>query len=227
MRGICSKARVAAIYSIILSSMCGFSAVAQDGHFVSKSTWTQAPVPVEAMNRQIESQAEGLLRDLKREGLPTDVITRQIFWDIAYPANALEYRTLNGYGVILVTAFARDKAELPLQRVFVVSGKNMIELDRLSVILTEQRPDAAPAVIFGRYRADALYAFPVDIKRKPGKLRADFAKNRTDFDLAAFDGTIDEFLRVLPASSGLKGNVPQKEIEAFVRREYPGFIDQK
>lgn len=180
--------------------------------------WGRSAATPELMRRRIEEAAVKYQADAP--------VPRVVFYDIAYPRDAREYASLDGHGVILLTALSQERAELPLRRVYVPSDGKEVELRLLKVVLSEQAPGAPSAGTFGPYRADALYLLPLYLRARPGDLLADFAAGRTALKVADFTLPLPDDVRALgnkpPAGPGPSADA----LEKFIRREYPSFFKE-
>ena len=187
------------------------------GHYMEASVWkNEPPMPVR-MNQQIE---EGAVKYAAYAPIP-----RIVFYDIGYPENGHEYAALDGNSVILFTAISQDRGELPLKKAYVLLEGKEIELKLLRVGLSEMPVnDSAAAKTFGRFRADALYLFPMSLRVKNGDLLIDFQKNRMAFKVATLGTPLsDELSRMMLIK--LSGTGPlQSALQEFIKREYPGFF---
>lgn len=149
------------------------------------------------------------------------VAARGGFHDIAFPKDSKEFHRFNGYGLLVVTAVSQDSSELPLGRVYVQGEHGPEVLQRLfSISSAVEPPDGAVAQVFGPFRADAMYLFPVHWKFKDSKLLTDFAQNRRGFQLATFPERIPPALKALPKEKPTS-IPPLEEIRQFALREYP------
>ena len=114
-------------------------------------------------------------------------IPRIVLYDIAFPDGEKEYAALDGNAVILFTAVAQAREELPLQKVYVLSEGKEVELQQLKVVLAEvDQNTGASAKTFGRFRADALYLLPMSLRVRNIDLLVDFHANRKAFKVTTF-----------------------------------------
>lgn len=196
-------------------------------HVQEHMGWREQPVSLAVMDGRIEEAAAEYGAKLKEAGVPpgTRVFPRVAFADVAYPANGEEYAALAGHAVLLVTALAWEKNELPLKRVYVRSGSKLVALEGLTVLLSRQPSQRGSAGIFGPYRMDALYLLPVKLIMTKSQLMADFARNREGFGLLTFDGLRDDLAWMRNARS--RGETPSKEALArILDREFPGLASR-
>lgn len=183
-------------------------------HVRERTGYSSEPVGSARMDKRI---TESALRYRKYGA----VAARAGFHDIAFPKDSTEFHRLNGYGLLVVTAVSQDSSELPLRRVYVQGEHGPEVLQRLfSISSAVEPPDGAVAQVFGPFRADAMYLFPVHWKFKDSKLSTDFAQNRRGFQLATFPERIPPALKALPKEKSTS-IPPLEEIRQFALREYP------
>lgn len=183
-------------------------------HVRERTGYSSEPVGSARMDKRI---TESALRYRKYGA----VAARAVFHDIAFPKDSKEFHRLNGFGLLVVTAVSQDSSELPLRRVYVQGEHGPEVLQRLfSISSAVEPPDGDVAQVFGPFRADAMYLFPVHWKFKDSKLLTDFAQNRRGFQLASFPERIPPALKALPKEKPTS-IPPLEEIRQFALREYP------
>ena len=192
----------------------GWTEAEDSFHVRERTRYSSEPVSSARMDRIIKESA----LSYKKYGA---VAARAGFHDIAFPKDSKEFHRLNGYGLLVVTAISQDSSEVPLRRVYVQGEHGQEVLQRLFSISSAVDPsDGAVARIFGPFRVDAMYLFPVHSRFKDSKLLTDFAQNRTGFHLATFPDRIPPALKALPKEKPTS-IPPLEEIRQFARREYP------
>jgi len=183
-------------------------------HVEEPVNWAGAPVSDSVMSAR--------LREAARQFRQYAPMPRIALYDLAYPADTLEYQRLRGNGVFLVTAVAQDSTELPVARVFLrdpAAGER--ELRRLGVACGHL-PDTEVSIIgtFGTFRCDAFYVMPIELRAGTGDVLVDFAAHRQGFRVVQFDGEVP------PAFRGLRpsGSAPVADsvFASLLAREYPG-----
>jgi hypothetical protein len=105
---------------------------------------------------------------------------RNAIYDIAFPANAEEYKLLGKHAVLFVIAVTRDKAELPCKRIYLKQGKHEIDMQ----IITARQVKVADPVVqkaFGTYSQEILYLLPMYLIQAVPNLMIDWATNRNEF----------------------------------------------
>lgn len=206
------------IFLLFLFGVINGPSVAQDNsnhdvlHILGPGSTVSEPVTSDNMWQRIYELASEY-----RQYAP---IPRVGFSDITYPANAKEYRAVDGYGILLVTVVTQDPAEVPLAR---VSLRGDRWTHTFQVLSSVRSPVEDPAVssVFGGTRCDSLYLFPMHLRHKSGQLLVDFATNRKEFVLAKFP--LDPFGDDLPTDPPSGPYPPPEAFERLIKRELPAF----
>jgi hypothetical protein len=207
---------------VAFTSILSVSVLAQEATIAvnTKSTWHKNAVDALFTNNRIIGAAEEL-----KEYAP---IPRIAFYDIGYPKDKAEFEALNGYGVLLVNALSQKEIELPLKRAYFVLNGKEVELKLLRQVLSKEENLKSQTVkTFGQFRVDALYLFPVALRRGVGDLLIDFAQNRNGMKLDSFNGETPNFLKDFVESKPVDTKSFEKSLEGFTKREYSGFYEAK
>lgn len=197
------------------------AALAQSQQRVSPqpTVWRDKPATPERMSQRIEEAAIKLQAN--------GPIAHIVLYDIGYPHNDQELAALDGNGVILLTALAQEREELPLKRVYVRMDGKEIDLKPLKMVLSEQpAADSISAQTFGAFRADALYLLPIYLRMKSADLLVDFGRNRMSFKVAAFGTPVSADVSRLKITAPNRKGPSDKFLEEFIKREYPGFFQE-
>ena len=204
------------IAGILLCLLAAGPVMAAEVHLIGPGTSTQQPVSPASMNQRLEAAAIKY-----RQYAP---IPRVGFIDIAFPANAQEHRSLNGYGLLLVVALSQESTELPPKRLYGMVKGREVELKLLTSASSIQDPQSTAGIVFGSHRWEGLYAFPVYFSVQARELRIDFGANRDGFSLTRFSGDEDGGLGPLAARKPKASGPSGAALIEFVRREFPGFV---
>lgn len=190
----------------------------QTKHVVDAPIWRKQPATPQRMNQRIEEAA------IKYQA--NAPIPRVVLYDIGYPHNEQEYAALDGNAVILVTAVAQDREELPLKRVYVVIDGKEVELKQIKLVLSETGSNkSVSSQTFGAFRADALYILPIKLRLAVGDLNTDFAKAKSGFKMATFGTPVSNDVGQLIVK-GVKGTgLSQVALDEFIKREFPSFFN--
>jgi hypothetical protein len=156
--------------------------------------------------------------------IPREGADRVANVDLCWPSNAEEYRSLAKHMVVLVTVVTRNKAELPLRRVFIDVGGKETELTRLSSQTVRVKRGTRTYSLIGPYREDSFYLAPTALMMSDGLLKADFAVNRVGFKLYQLPGTPPSFIKgdsdPMPPQNA---SADAAALKALLVREYKGF----
>ena len=189
----------------------------QPNHVEGPTAWRNQPVTPAKMNARIEAAAVQYAAHAP--------VPRIALFDIGYPHSEQEYAALDGNAVILFTAISQNRDELPLQRVYVSADGKEVELKLLKVVLAElPASDSVLSKTFGRFRADALYLLPMSLRNKAGDLLIDFQTNRKAFKVTTLGEPLPEDLSWMTRAKSSGASPSPSALEAFIKREYPSFI---
>lgn len=203
----------------LFTSVASATALSQERvvTLTSDTTWHRHAVDNAYMNKRIADAAEQY-----KQYAP---IPRIAFFDVGYPKDKAEFDNLNGYAILLISALSQNRDELPLNKAYVAVDDKQIELKPIKKFAIRNDDLASQTVkTFGEYRIDTLYLFPVYLRFQPGELLIDFKINRTGMRLTAFDGSKPETLNMLPSTKPNTARSIEKAIQAFIKREYPGYV---
>jgi hypothetical protein len=201
---------------LCLCLVVGASAHAQQLHLIGPGTVAKQPV----LPQVIESRIAGAAIQYQAY----TPVPRIALFDIAFPANAEEYDSLAGYGVVVVSVVTQTSDELPPSRAYVRVIDQNIELKLLSSVRSGVAASDISSKVFGVHRWDGLYLFPVYLRLQGQALMIDFAKNRSGFVLGNFDVPAPASLARLPVAPPLSDMPPDTALMTLVVREYPGFL---
>lgn len=211
------------ITSLLVAFCLGFtvmSSYADSGvqHLTESEPGDYSPTVPASMNEQIEQAAEEYQSDAP--------VPRIALTDMAFPSDPEEYTALDGYGVLLVFAVTQENDELPPKRVYVRINDKEVNLKLFASGFEKYSGNKLVNRVFGEYRWDGLYFFPVYFAKSAQTLVIDFAKDRDGFVLQKLGkGNIKfpDFLNSImkaPTTSAL----PVKAFTKIVAREYPEFM---
>ena len=123
----------------------------------------------------------------------------------------------------MVTVITQTQAELPLQRVYLVTPDgNQMPLRQLNTWRGKIGPKTLTYTQLGKFRQDAFYTIPGAAVSRPGEVRLDFAINRVGFVLIHLPTTAQDLGYKL--SDPAPGAQPNNAVlRAMIQREFPGF----
>lgn len=213
MKGIIFKLMHLLFVSLLLAHTA--PALAEE-HIIDKGYWASQPVSPMEMNIRIEDAAAEY-----EEYAP---VPRIALYDIAYPKDIEEFSATDGNGLLLVVVIVQNDKETPPKRAYLRAQGKDVPLTLISSVSSKQGEDNKVGKVFGRFRWEGLYFFPVYLRQEAEALMLDFAINRQGFVLGEFTNSSTDEFKYLPSTKP-KGIGPSiTKLIAFVDREYPGFI---
>jgi hypothetical protein len=203
--------------ALVVSLQFEAAIIAQDAHVIRPDTWSRQSVSPRVADKRLERVA--------MENRDRGQLSRVAIYDIAFPADADEYRSLGGYAVMMVSAIAQAKDELPPKRVYVRMPDAIIELQLITSASSKVAAGTTIAKAFGMHRWDGLYLFPVNARRHGVELVMDFARNRDGFVMQRFGPAGLEALVKLPDADPSKVFPPEAPLRELITREFPGVFE--
>ena len=163
----------------------------------------------------------GRLEDVVREIPPNAQVPRIAMADVAIPSSQAELDSVGGYAAVLVTVICQDAHELPIDRVELRTGGQVVKLTQLGTHKS-LLDDARLARLFGRFRDDAIFLIPVAATQATSNVTVFVGQGAhplsvLDFPLPADGGG-------LPAGLAYVGDnrPPNPEaLRAMIEREFP------
>jgi hypothetical protein len=207
-------------FAVLFASLFfALNAAADDVNIVSKQTAEQGSVTPEEIGKRLNDTAERT-RKISAKGAARGAVV-----DFAWPQDEGEYKALNKYVVVLISAVSQDAKELPLRRVYVQPERGReIVLQKISSERQDVPKDSAIHAMLGPYREDSFYLAPASAMMNDGTLLVDFAINRKGFHLHELPGTPPDFIQADRHAIPPAGAKPDpKALKAIIEREYTGF----
>ena len=145
-----------------------------------------------------------------------------------YSLTQAEFSALARHTVFLIVVLAQKSEELPLKRVSIRERERDIALARLSGSRSELDGQSLAGQMFGRFREDGLYHVPMAPMLRDGQILLDFAANRSGYVMMQFPSNVArDDMKTRPwldaADPPANARPDLEELQAFIRRKYPGF----
>lgn len=185
----------------------------------AEQTAGQGSVTPEEIGKRLNDTAERT-RKISAKGA-----ARGAMVDFAWPQDEGEYKALNKYVVVLISAVSQDAKELPLRRVYVQPARGReIVLQKISSERKDVPKDSAIHAMLGPHREDSFYLAPAGTMMNDGTLLIDFAINRNGFHLQELPAPPPDFIEADRHAMPPAGAKPDpKALKAIIEREYTGF----
>jgi hypothetical protein len=191
----------------------GLPLTAQDTllHYEESLGWSQTPVTNAILDQRIASAA--------RQYRAYAPIPRAAFYDLALSKDSLEYLSMKGFGVMVLTVIVQDSAEIIPQQVYLATNERRFVLEPVAAV-SSRTADSLVARTFGAWRFDAMYLAPV--AWRPATLLVDFVRRR-GFRLDSLGYAYPAIAEQLPRDLPSAEDAPRHDVvQAFMTREYPG-----
>jgi hypothetical protein len=108
-------------------------------------------------------------------------VPRMALFDWAFGVDSVEYKKLNGFGILYLSSLNREIAEYPVKRVYIKQKDgtitDLIQIGSLRINIEEEKIRD----VFGSNRIDYYYYFPYYLTQVSGELMVDWTANRTEF----------------------------------------------
>jgi hypothetical protein len=153
---------------------------------------------------------------------PVERMTCYTLWD---PSDRAEFEALGHYGLLILTMVTQSVQELPLKRVYLRMPDREIPLLKIGSWGRDVDPRLASYKMYGPYREDGFYLFPLGAYLRVGQMQADLAANRSALPLFEFpDPNAPDWLKSLQNPDPLPGALPNLgALQRFIRRNTSGF----
>lgn len=201
------------IFALIGLMLMVTPALADDPlHSVSPPRASQDAVTLQKFDASIEASTAPMIKAGVRGA-------RFINYNIAFPSTADELRQMHGYGLLVVSAWSQDTAELPLKIVYLSDGKGAkIVLPLVGDVARAVPASSFAGKVYGQNRRDGFYLLPLDGLGTGIVLEGDFTTGRTGFIIA-------QDLSPPKYGAAVKSGAPPPRavVQNMMDREYPGF----
>ncbi len=180
--------------------------------------------PLETYVEQKQASTESMSNWLKQAAMEyqnkEDQISRNVFFNLAFPIDLEEYRAVQGMGVMYCVAITKKKEELPIKNIRFSSNSDKFELSLLIAKQTVPVNDEVTRDVFGQYREDYYIAFPYELTKYYGKILCDWNSGKTDFQIAKIPLRVElDYLE--NASSVPKRQLDEDKFMDFFTRQFP------
>ena len=193
------------------------------GPFQEKSS-APVPLPPGATTPQTRTDAiEAWATNWKEKlGRPA---ARETHYAILHARDIAEFDALGRYSLLILSAMTQRSEELPLKRVYLRMPDREVPLLKIASWRTEVDPTMVSYKMFGPYREDGFYLFPLCAYLRVAQLQADFATNRMSLPVVElpYRGGPD-WLRTLQNPDPVPGALPDLSVlQEFIKRATSGF----
>ncbi len=149
-------------------------------------------------------------------------VPRFVQYDYAFAGDLIEYKKLNGFGILYISSLNRDSTEYPIVRVYFKSDNDEVIDLKLIGNLDVPVTDNQIKKIFGDHRVDYYYYLPYEMTQLSGSLLIDWKNNRKEFVLTKFPEDfkldfIEDTQLILPDK---RNSIDDQSFDEFAEREF-------
>ena len=187
----------------------------------SSAPVTGAPGPVTPKSHTDEIEALAK----KWEAKQVRPVARETYYTIVHARDVTEFNALGRYSLLILTAMTQSAEELPLKRVYLRMTDREIPVIKLASWRRDVDQTLVTYKMFGPYREDGFYLFPLSAYLRVAQLQADFAANRYGLPVMELPAQVGpNWLRTLQNPDPLPGALPNlRALQQFLRRTTSGF----
>jgi hypothetical protein len=186
-----------------------------------------APTPPKAamvLTPQTQTdELEAWAKDREAKQWPT--LERERYYRILTPHDRAEFDALGRYGILLLTIVTRSAQELPLKRIYLRMPDREIPILKVASWRRDVLPTLVTYKMYGPYREDAFYLFPLGAYFRVAQVQVDFAINRLGWpvmELPYQHGP--DWLKTMQNPDPLPGALPKlRALQAFIKSQTSGF----
>jgi len=173
---------------------------------------------------RVESDQEASAKKAEGSGAAPFQRARSYYfaWSSMTPA---EFEALGRYTVFLVAVWAQKPEELPVKRIYIRADGQELPVYKVSSWKTPVDGRSLAAKMYGPNREDGFYLVPGGAMLRKGQIVIDLA-NRTGWVMLELPSNVaTNDARRFPDPNPAPNAKPDlKELQAFVRRRFPGFL---
>lgn len=161
----------------LLVSVCfllsQFSNAQEPMHLMFNQRESIEAASIKSMTKRIADDAEQL-----KSYTPVPRIT---LFDWAFGIDSVEYKKLNGFGILYLSSLNREITEYPVKRVYIKQNDgtvtDLVQIGSLRVEIEDEKIKN----VFGSNRIDYYYYLPYYLTQVTGRLMVDWSVNRKEF----------------------------------------------
>jgi hypothetical protein len=134
---------------------------------------TPGPVTPQRQTDKIEAWAK------EREAKQKPPLERVIYYSIRHPQDLAEFDALGRYSLLILTVVTQSTEELPLRRVYLRLPEREIPLLKIASWRRDVDQTLVTHKMYGPYREDGFYLFPLSAYLLTAQLQVDLAAKRS------------------------------------------------
>jgi hypothetical protein len=176
-------------------------------------------VTPQGLTDDLEAWAKG--REAKQRG----PLERETYFRIVQPHDRAEFEVLGRYGVLVLTVVTQSAEELPLKRVYLRMPDREVPILKIASWRRNIDQTLVTYKMYGPYREDGFYLFPLGAYFRVAQLQADFATHRSGLPMLELPYEHGpDWLKTMQNPDPPPGALPNlRALQNLIRRETSGF----
>jgi hypothetical protein len=161
----------------------------------------------------------------EREAKQWGPLERTRYYRILQPRDLAEFNALGRYAVLVLTVITQRADELPLKRVYLRMPDREIPVLKIASWRRDVDQTLVTYKIYGPYREDGFYLFPLGAYLRVAQLQADFAANRSGLPLLELPYNLGpDWLKTVQNPDPLPSALPNlRALQELIKRKTSGF----
>jgi len=172
-----------------------------------------------------QSQIQGLEAWAKeREVKQRRPLEHQLYYTIWDPGDRAEFDALAHYSLLILTVVTQTAQELPVRRVYTRLPDREIPVLKLASWRRDVDQTLVTYKMYGPYREDGLYLFPLGAYLRTAQIQMDLATNRSGLPVLELPAEWPDWLRTVQSPEPIPGALPNlRTLQDFIKRKTSGF----
>jgi hypothetical protein len=152
-------------------------------------------------------------------------LERQIYYTGLHARDLAEFDALGRYSLLILTVVTQSAGELPVKRVYLRMPDREVPVLKIASWRRNIDQTLATYKMYGPYREDGFYLFPLSAYLRVAQLQADLAANRLSLPVLELPTDVGpDWLKTMQDPDPLPGALPKlRALQDFIRRNTSGF----
>ena len=178
----------------------------------------RALVTPQTQTDKLEAWAKG------REEKQAPPLKHQAYYTILEPDDVAEFNALGRYALLVLTVVTQSAEELPLKRVYLRMPDREVPILKIGSWRRNVDQKLVTYKMYGPYREDGLYLFPLGAYLRTAQIQMDLATNRSGLPVLELPAEWPDWLRTVQSPEPIPGALPNlRTLQDFIKRKTSGF----
>ena len=151
-------------------------------------------------------------------------VEREMYYTISHADDDAEFDALAHYSLLILTVVTQTAQELPVRRVYTRLPDREIPVLKLASWRRDVDQTLVTYKMYGPYREDGLYLFPLGAYLRTAQIQMDLATNRSGLPVLELPAEWPDWLRTVQSPEPIPGALPNlRTLQDFIKRKTSGF----